>query len=156
VIKNVMRVTRVDRGTFQCDGPRKRIPDGFSVAVTTTLEAIGSCASVWIHWDDTAGGQALRVCQEGFVLVADTPDDQRVIGTLSLGRPIPLHQPVRVKLTVGGGFIGVFMGGDLVGRIPLPPDSPKAGQVVLGIGVEALAVPPPYSVTFADLDIQAV
>jgi hypothetical protein len=156
VIKNVMRVTRIDRGTFQCEGPKKRIPDGFSVAVTTTLETLGSCASVWIHWDDTDGGQALHVCQEGFVLVADTPADQRVIGTLSLGRPIPLHQPVRVKLTVDGGVVGVFMNGDLAGRIPLPPASPKTGQVVLGIGVQALAVPPPYSVTFADVDIQAV
>jgi hypothetical protein len=156
VVKNVLRASRSDRGTFQCEGPKKRIPDGFSVAVTTSLETLGSCASVWIHWDDQAGGQVLRICQEGFALAEDTPADQRLIGTLSLGRPIPLHKAVRVKLVVGSGVVGVFMSGDLVGRIPLPPDSARSGQVVLGISVPSLAVPPPYDVTFADIDLEAV
>jgi hypothetical protein len=156
VVRNVLRATRNDRGTFQCEGPRKRIPDGFSAAVTVSLETLGGCASVWIHWDDTAGGQVLRICQEGFALAEDTPDDQRVIGTLSLGRPLPLHKALRVKLVVDGGLVGVFLSGGLVGRIPLPPDSADSGQVVLGISVQSLAVPPPYTVTFADIDIEAL
>jgi hypothetical protein len=132
------------------------VEDGVDVEVTATLETPGSCAAIWIHWDDAGGGQVLRVCQQGFTLAADTPDDQRSFGTLLLGRPIPLHRAVRVGLVAGGGTAGVLMNGEPVGRIPLPEDGADDGRVVLGVGLPALAGPSPYSVTFADIVVRAL
>jgi hypothetical protein len=156
VVRDVLRATRNGRGTFQCTGPQKVIKDVVGVEVTTTLETLGSCAAIWIHWDDADGGQVLRVCQQGFTLAADAPDDQRSFGTLALARLIPLHRAVRVGLVVGGGTVGVLMNGDQVGRIRLPEDSADDGQVVLGVGLPSLAVPLPYSVTFADIVVRAL
>jgi hypothetical protein len=156
LVRNVLRATRVDQGTFQCSGPQQTIDDSFGVGVTTSLETQGSCAAVWFHWADVAGGQVLRICQAGFALALDRPDDQRVLGTLALDRPIPLGRAVRVRFTVAGGALEVFLSGVRIGRLALPPDSPDTGQVRLGISVSAVAAPPPYAVTFADVDISTL
>jgi hypothetical protein len=38
----------------------------------------------------------------------------------------------------------------------LPEDSADDGQVVLGVGLPSLALPSPYSVTFADIVVRAL
>jgi len=155
-VRGVLRATLTDRGAFQCTGPQKQTTGDISVAVTTSLETQSTCAAVWVHWTDADGGQVLRICQEGFTLAADTPDDQASSGTLSLARPIPLHKAIRVRLAVAGRGVGVFLNGASIGRLQLPPGSATGGQVVLGASVASLVVAPPYSVTFADIDVRAL
>ena len=153
--RGVMRVARVDRGTYQCVGPDESIADDFGVEVSTALQSAGSCAAIWFHWDARRGGQVLRVCQDEMSIASDTPDDRQVLGRIRLKQRIALREPVRVHLVIREGEAQVFRGGAFAGVMQLPEDGPDKGQVLLGMSVEAVDTDPPYAVTFANVDIRS-
>ncbi|AGZ43707.1 serine/threonine protein kinase [Actinoplanes friuliensis] len=153
--RGVMKAGRVDRGTYQCVGPDERIEDDFGVEVTTALQSAGSCAAIWFHWDPKAGGQVLRVCQDEMSIAADKADDRRVYGRIKLGNRIALRKSTRIHLVVREGEAQVFRGGKFAGSVPLPDSGPDEGQVLLGLSVEAVDTDPPYTVTFANVDIRS-
>jgi hypothetical protein len=155
-VRDVLRVTRAFAGEFQCTGPTKDLKDGIAITATAVLQTQATCASIWFHWDDATGGQVLRICQEGFRLVQDEPGNQQTFGTLSLSRPITLHKAVKVRLEVNGGSVAVTMNGQRIGVLPLPDDSPKRGEIRLGITVVAQPVLPPYIADFSDIDVRAL
>jgi serine/threonine protein kinase len=155
--KGVMRAARVDRGTFQCAGPKESIEDDFGVAVSTALLSPGSCAAIWFHWTggDT-GGQVLRLCEREVSIAYDRPADRRVLGRIALTRPVTLKKTTRIHMTIRDRTVDVWRDGGYAGAIRLPADGPTAGQVQLGISVEALDGTPPYTATFADVDIRSL
>jgi hypothetical protein len=59
-------------------------------------------------------------------------------------------------MTVRDRTVDVWRDGGYAGAIRLPADGPTAGQVQLGISVEALDGTPPYTATFADVDIRSL
>ncbi|GAA3345970.1 hypothetical protein GCM10020358_55150 [Amorphoplanes nipponensis] len=152
----VMRVVRVDRGTYQCVGPEEPIADDFGVAVTVALQSAGSCAAIWFHWDARRGGQVLRVCPGEMSVAADRPDDRRVYGRIPLRERIAPRGSTRIHLVVREGEAQVFRGGDFAGSVRLPRDGPEEGAVLLGLSAEAVDARPPYAVTFANVDIRSL
>jgi hypothetical protein len=153
--RGVMRVTRVDAGTYQCVGPDESIADDFGVDVSTQLLSAGSCAAIWFHWDPRRGGQVLRVCQDELSVVADSPDDREVYGRIRLDQPIPLRQATRIHLVVRDGEAQVFRNGDYAGAVRLPKNGPDEGEVLLGMSVEETDAEPPFAVTFAKVKIRS-
>jgi predicted Ser/Thr protein kinase len=153
--RGVMRVARVDRGTYQCVGPDESIEDDAGVEVTLALQSVGSCAAIWFHWDPKLGGQVLRVCQGALTVAADKPNDQKVYGRLPLGQRIGLRRSTRIHLVLRDGQAQVYRAGGFVGAVRLPEDGPDEGQVQLGMSVEAVDTDPPYAVTFADVRIRS-
>ncbi|MDT4992889.1 MAG: eukaryotic-like serine/threonine-protein kinase [Actinoplanes sp.] len=152
----VMRAGRVDRGTYRCVGPTKNVADDFGVQVTTALQSTGSCSAVWFHWVPGIGGHILKICQDSLSVAADKPDDHKVYGTLTLNRPIRLKTATRVHLVLRGQRAEIYRAGAFVGSVPIPDGEPDTGQVVLGISVDALSEPPPFTVTFAALEIRSL
>jgi hypothetical protein len=153
--RGVMRVARVDAGTYQCVGPDESIVDDFGVDVSTALQSADSCAAIWFHWDPRRGGQVLRVCQDEMSVVADTPDDREVYGRIPLKKRIGLRQATRIHLVVRDGQAQVFRNGDFAGAVRLPNGGPDEGQVQLGMSVEASDANPPYAVTFSNVKIRS-
>jgi hypothetical protein len=151
-----MRADRVDRGTYRCVGPTKNVADDFGVQVTTALQSTGSCSAVWFHWVPGIGGHILKICQDSLSVAADKPDDHKVYGTLTLNRPIRLKTATRVHLVLRGQRAEIYRAGAFVGSVPIPDGEPDTGQVVLGISVDALSEPPPFTVTFAALEIRSL
>jgi hypothetical protein len=154
--RGVMQAGRIDRGTYPCVGPDETIEDDFGVEVTTALQTAGSCAAIWFHWTPGAGGHVLKVCQDTMSVGADMPNDHRVFGTLTLAKPIGLKRSTRLHLVVQDGRADLYRSGTFVGSVRLPADRPDAGEVLLGISVETLDDPPPYTVTFANVDIRSL
>jgi hypothetical protein len=154
--RGVMQAGRIDRGTYQCVGPEETIQDDFGVEVTTALQTAGSCAAIWFHWTSTAGGHVLKVCQGTMSVGADMPNDRRVFGTVRLAKPIGLKKATRVHLVVRNGRADLYRSGTFVGSVALPAGQSDTGQVRLGISVETVADPPPYTVTFANVDIRSL
>jgi hypothetical protein len=154
--QGVMRAGRVDRGTYQCVGPTEDVADDFGVRVVTALQSTGSCSAVWFHWKPGAGGHILKICQDSLSVAADKPDDHRVYGTLTLNRPIPLKTATRVHLVLRGKRAEIYCAGTFVGFVPIPDSEPDTGQVRLGISVDTLSEPPPFTVTFAALEIRSL
>jgi hypothetical protein len=156
VIRGTMLAKRVDRGVFQCAGPDEEIEDDFGVAVDTTLASAGSCAGVWFHWNGgELGGHVAYICQDEIRIGADMPDDRRVYGTLELDRPIKVKDRVRAHVVVRGRTVDVYLDGTHAGAVRLPARGFTKGQVQLGIAVETLDDPGPYTVAFADVDIRS-
>jgi hypothetical protein len=153
--RGVMRVARVDRGTYQCVGPDESIADDFGVEVTTALQSAGSCAAIWFHWNPQRGGQVLNVCQNEMTVAADNANDRRVYGRIPLKQRIGLRASTRIHLVVREGEAQVFRGGDFAGSVALPKGGPDEGQVLLGLSVEAVDANPPYAVTFANVDVRS-
>jgi hypothetical protein len=154
--RGVMQAGRIDRGTYQCVGPDETIEDDFGVEVTTALQTAGSCAAIWFHWSPTTGGHVLKVCQDTMSVGADKPNDRRVFGTVRLAQPIGLKKATRVHLVVRNGRADLYRSGTFVGSVALPAGQSDTGQVRLGISVETVADPPPYTVTFANVDIRSL
>jgi len=153
--RGVMRVARVDPGTYQCVGPDESIVDDFGVEVTTVLQSAGSCAAIWFHWDPKRGGQVLRVCQDEMSVVADARNDREVYGRIRLKKRIELGQATRIHLVVRDGEAQVFRAGDFAGAVRLPEGGPDRGQVQLGMSVDATGTDSSYVVTFSDVKIQS-
>jgi serine/threonine protein kinase len=153
--RGVMRVARVDPGTYQCVGPDESIVDDFGVEVSTVLQSADSCAAIWFHWDPKRGGQALRVCQGEMSVVADAPNDRAVYGRIPLEKQIGLGKSTRIHLVVRDGEAQVFRAGEFAGAVQLPEGGPDQGQVQLGMSVEGADTDPPYVVTFSNVKIRS-
>ncbi|MFC3386931.1 serine/threonine-protein kinase [Couchioplanes azureus] len=143
-------------GAFQCLGPTGDVPDDAGIEVTATLLTAGSCAVVWFHWDDEAGGQALDVCEDEIAVAAETSSGRTVLDSARLEDRVPLREPTRVHLVVRAEAVQVFLGGEFAGELELPGDGPDTGQVRLGLSAEEPTAGPPYAVTFADVDIRSL
>ena len=154
--KGVMQAGRIDRGTYQCVGPEESIEDDFGIEVTTALQTAGSCSAIWFHWKPATGGDVLKICAQTMSVGADNPADKRVFGTLRLAKPIALKKSTRVHLVVRDSRAEVYRSGVFVGSVRIPAGRPDKGEMRLGISVETLDDPPPYTVTFANLDIRSL
>jgi predicted Ser/Thr protein kinase len=155
VIDGVMRATRVSRGVYQCAGPEDRLPLDSSVDVLTTLESAGSCSAIWLRWNGT-GGYQVRLCADEVQIAVDKTDDKRVLETLPLAAPIRLDRPTAVRVAVRDGVAEVFLDGQSVGSATLTEADLVEGQVLLGISVSTITQRPPYTVSFADVDIRSL
>jgi len=157
--RGVMQVGRVSLGDYRCvgsDDVDEVIADDFGVEVTTSLRNADSCAAIWFHWTFSRGGHVLRLCSDSLSVAADTVNDQRIFGTVQLAKPIPLQKSTRVHLVVRDSRAEVFRDGKFIGSVDIPPGEPDQGQVLLGISVTGRTGPPPYQVTFANLDIRSL
>jgi hypothetical protein len=155
----VLRAERDDRielGSFRCTGPPTVIDGDFGVDVTTTLLHTGSCAAIWFHWNRDAG-QVLRVCQGGITVAESASTDRdEAIGAFAGARPIALRAKTRIHLAVRDHIATLWQDNRLAGTVTLPAGDPATGQALIGIVVEDGDAPPPYAVTFSDLDIRSL
>ncbi|ROP34178.1 serine/threonine-protein kinase [Couchioplanes caeruleus] len=156
VTRGGLRAELAGSGAFQCLGPTDDVPDDAGIEVSTTLLTAGSCAVIWFHWDDEAGGQALDVCQDEIAVATDTPSGRSVLGRVRLEDRVPLREPTRIHLVVREGAAQVFLAGEFVGKLALPGGGPDTGQVRLGLSAEEEGAGPPYAVSFADVDIRSL
>jgi predicted Ser/Thr protein kinase len=146
-------VTRDQQGSYRCPGPVDPHTD-FTVAVDVRLRTQGTCAAIWFRFDGP-GGYLLRICQEGYYLATHGAGDGRtvrVLRTMAFASALPLGDTIRVGVTVEGTTISVERDGDPVGTVR---DATFAqGRVVLGIFSQAPDHTPPFTVTFANIEIR--
>jgi len=143
--------TLATEATYRCPGRTDTWTD-FSAFVTVTLVNPGSCAGIWFRYTNTAGGYALRVCEDGYHLVTHTPSAQ--VGSLrSFPQQTALNTPVKVGIMAEGSTFRFFRDGTFVDELT---DSTYArGRVVLGVFQVAKGVKPPFAVEFRDIEIYA-
>jgi serine/threonine protein kinase len=157
-IRGVLRAARTDRvedGVHQCPGPNRDFQDDVGVTVTTTLESASTCAAIWFHWTDQ-GGDMLRVCPAAISVATDAGGRRTVLGSLKPPRQLALKVPIHLHLVVRAGSALVWVDGGYAGAVPLPGARPAAGRILLGVSEQGGDDPPPYSVTFADLEIRSI
>jgi hypothetical protein len=147
-------VTKRSTGSYRCPGPQEPLTD-FTAAVDVTLKTPGSCASVWFRFD--SAGYALRVCADGYQLITHgvgTPTALTALHTFAFtGDPIPLNTPVRVGIIAHGTELSFDRAGKPVGT--WRDASFLQGRVVLGIFPVDPAAQPPFTVSFANVEIRA-
>jgi eukaryotic-like serine/threonine-protein kinase len=153
-ITDRLRATRTSRGVLLCTGPEMHLRGDHSIDVDTALESSGSCAAIWFFWTGEHGGYVLRICGDAITLAADRSSDRRVLGSLPLTDHIALHRPLHVRIVARTERAEVFRDGTHVGDFPLPAADPKDGGDALGLSVESVTDPPPYAVTYANVDIR--
>jgi serine/threonine protein kinase len=158
VVRGKLRVALTDRvedGVHRCSGPTRDVQGDFGVTVTTTLESPAACAAIWFHWADQ-NGQVLRVCRTGIALDADAPDDHGPLGTFRAGTPVEVNEPMVLHLVVRNGAVQLWRDGVYAGSVPLPETLPHTGRILIGVSEKSGDAPPPYTVTFADLEIRTL
>jgi hypothetical protein len=150
------RAERVEGGEHQCPGPAEDIADDFGVAVTATLQTGSSCATIWFHWTVGQSGDVLQICPDEISMFAEAPNSHLNLGTYELDDPVDLRKPIRIHLVVRDRQAQLWFGGHYGGTQPLPDGGPQSGRVVLGISVRDGDDPPPYAVTFSQVDIRSL
>jgi hypothetical protein len=158
-VRGVLRAERAERvegGQHQCSGPAEDIADNFGVAVTATLQSPSSCAAIWFHWTAGQSGDVLRICPDRTTVSAETADGPQELGTYEPEHPVVLGRPVRIHLVVRDQQAQLWLGGRYAGAHRLPDDGPRSGRVLLGISVRDGDEPPPYAVTFSQVDIRSL
>ncbi len=153
-VTDTLRATRGSRGVLLCIGPEMHISGEHSVAVDTTLESPGSCAAIWFFWTGGRGGYVLRTCAAAVTLAEDRDGDRRVLGGLTPTRPIALHRPLHIEILALDTQADVFLDHKHLGAFPLPPADPKEGGDILGLSVESITDRPPFTVSYANVDIR--
>jgi hypothetical protein len=123
--------------------------------VTTKIESATACAAIWFHWADQ-NGQMLRVCESGISLEVDSPNDHGILGKYRAEPPIELNKPTVLHLVARNGAVQLWRDGGYAGSVPLPETLPGACRILIGVSEKSGDAPPPYSVTFADLEIRAL
>jgi eukaryotic-like serine/threonine-protein kinase len=146
---------RIENGLHRCSGPTRDVRGDFGVTVTTKIESATACAAIWFHWADQ-NGQMLRVCESGISLEVDSPDDHGVLGKYRAEPPIELNKPTVLHLVARNGAVQLWRDGGYAGSVPLPVTLPSTGRILIGVSEKSGDAPPPYSVTFADLEIRAL
>jgi hypothetical protein len=144
-------VTRVKPGVFKCPGLEDYFTD-FAAYVDVTLGEPGNCAAIWFRFTGSEG-YALRVCEDGFAFVTHHPNSKggvRPRQTIDL--TIPRSTPVRVGIVAEGNTFRFFRDGEQVGR-PSVMSLFREGRLALGILQRSGADPPPFRVSFANLEI---
>lgn len=144
-------VATTEAASFRCPGPRDSIAD-LAVFVDVTLAEPGSCATIWFRFRVLDGGYALRVCEGAFYLVTHgTPEPHTVQDLRRFRFDEPLDGRTRVGIAADGDAFRFYRDGREVGT--WSDDTFTRGQVWLGILQMEPEVPPPYQVTFADVEI---
>jgi len=137
------------KATYRCPGRTDTWTD-FSVFVTVTLINPGSCAGIWFRYTNTAGGYALRVCEDGYHLVTHTPSAQ--VGSLrSFTQQTALNTPVKVGIMAEGTTFRFFRDGSFVDE--LTNSTYARGRVVLGVFQVENQATPPFQVEFRNIEI---
>jgi eukaryotic-like serine/threonine-protein kinase len=150
------RAERVEGGEHQCPGPAEDIADDFGVAVTATLRSASSCAAIWFHRTVGRSGEVLRVCPDSVTVTAGPANSPQPLGTYTPEQPVALNKPVRIHLVVRSRQAQLWLGGRYAGARDLPDGDPQSGRVLLGISVRDGDDPPPYAVTFSQVDIRSL
>jgi hypothetical protein len=147
-------VTRQSTGSYRCPGVQQVLTD-FSVTVDVTLRTPGSCAGIWFRFENSAG-YALRVCETGYALATHGDGGQATVTplrTFSFASPLTPGGTTRVGVAAKGTNLMFFRDDRLVGD--WTEDRFQRGRVVLGIfELGQAAGPPPYSVSFANIEIR--
>jgi hypothetical protein len=157
-IRGTLRAERTDRiedGVHQCPGPTREFQSDLGVTVTATLASASTCAAIWFDWTDR-GGNLLRVCPAGISVATDQAGNRTPLGSLKAPRQLALKTPVQIHLVVRGGSALLWQDGRYAGAVRLPAGGPAAGRVLLGVSEQGGDDPPPYVVTFRDLEIRAL
>ena len=146
---------RVEDGLHRCSGPTRDVQGDFGLTVTATLESAAACAAIWFHWADQ-NGQVLRVCPAAISLDVDSPEDHGVLGTYRAGPPVEVHKPTVLHVVARNGAVQLWRDGVYAGSVPLPDTLPNTGRILIGVSEKSGDAPPPYAVTFADLEIRTL
>ncbi|MFY1687244.1 serine/threonine protein kinase [Plantactinospora sp. WMMB782] len=128
-------VTKRGVGPYRCPGPQDTWPD-VQVEVEVTLVEPDSCAAVWFRFTDRTGGHALRICRDGYHLVAHGVDSTSAMTPAGSFRFDPAQRltagtPVRVGIVAHGEELRFYRDGQRVGEAR--DVQPVDGRVVLGI-----------------------
>jgi hypothetical protein len=150
----VMTVTRFERGSYQCAGPRDRIGGDFGVAITAAIRSADTCAAIWFHFSDNDGGHLVRLCRDAVRIGTDGPGARRTLATLKLREPLELRQGARLHFAVLAGVVDVWLNSDHLGSVRLPAGGPDTGEVRIGLSADGAAAAPPYAVNFVDIDVR--
>jgi len=147
-------VTKQSVGSYRCPGPQDALTD-FTASVDVKLLGKGSCASVWFRFD--SAGYALRVCADGYYLVTHGVGGPTAITPLHTfpfaGNPIALDTATRVGVSAHGTDLTFHRDGRPVGT--WRDATFLQGRVVLGIFQDRPLEQPPFSVSFANVEIRA-
>ena len=98
----------------------------------------------------------LRVCPDSVTVTAEPADNPQPLGTYAPEQPVALNKPVRIHLVVRSRQAQLWLGGRYAGARDLPDGGPQSGRVLLGISVLDGDDPPPYAVTFSQVDIRSL
>ncbi|MBE1492838.1 serine/threonine protein kinase [Plantactinospora soyae] len=125
-------VTKRSAGPYRCPGPQDIWPD-VRVEVEVTLTEPDTCAAIWFRFTDRAGGHALRICPDGYYLVAHGVDATTPAGSFRFepGRGLTARTPVRVGIVAHGEQLSFYRDGQRIGQAR--DAQPVAGRVVLGV-----------------------
>jgi hypothetical protein len=143
-------VTREEPGVYKCPGPLDVYTD-FAANIDVTLHQPGNCAAIWFRFDG-AKGYALRVCEEGYTFVTHEPNPAGVKPRRTIPLALAVDAPTRVGIVAVGNTFRFFRDGQEVGT-PATMDAYPDGRVALGILQRSQADPPPFRVSFANLEI---
>jgi serine/threonine protein kinase len=146
-------VTKQTPGAFRCPGPDRVMRD-FWLSVDVTLRSPDTCASIWFRLSD--GGYALWVCQDRYELKTHgkpTPSTVTSLKTFDFERRVPLDTPVRVGIAAENNQLGFYRDGQLIGTVV--DDTFVSGRPALGIFQKNNGAVPPYTVAFANVEIEA-
>lgn len=151
-------VTKRSEGPYRCLGPQQSFAD-FQVEVDVALRRPGSCAGIWFRFTDLTGGHALRVCPDGYHLVAhgvDSPNAVTPAGTFPYpAGQLALGRTIQVGIVARGGQLRFLREGVEIGAAR--DGAPVPGRVVLGIFRDPARdepAEPPYEVAFRDVEIR--
>jgi hypothetical protein len=146
-------VTRQSVGSYRCPGVQDEVTD-FSMSVDVRLLTAGSCAGIWFRFVTT--GYVLRVCANGHTLATHGVDGPAAIMPVSTFPPtaaLPLDTVTRIGITAKGKSLAFTRDGRDAGA--WHEARFLRGRVVLGILQEGQTTqPPPYSVSFANVEIR--
>jgi hypothetical protein len=155
-VLRAQRDERVEGGEHQCPAPAQDIADDFGVAVTAALQSASSCAAIWFHWTVGQSGDVLRVCPDLVSLTDQGPDHHTPLGTFDPKQPIELRRPIQIHLVVRDRQAQLWLSGRYAGALALPDGGPRSGRLLLGISVQDGDDPPPYAVTFSQIDVRSL
>jgi eukaryotic-like serine/threonine-protein kinase len=145
-------VTKQNVGPFRCPGPPDQVGD-FGVFVDVRLLSRDSCAGIWFRF--TMAGYALRICHDGYFVVTHGATGPTAVATLH-AYPFNLtgDGPVRVGIVAEGPVLRFFRDGHEVGTWRDPTFA--QGRIALGVFQDRASDRPPFSVSFANVEVWSV
>jgi hypothetical protein len=134
---------------YKCPGPLDVYTD-FAAYVDVTLHGLGNCAAIWFRFSGSEG-YALRVCEQGYAFVTHQPNPEGVKIRRTVPLALPLGTPIRVGIVAEGSRFRFYRDGQEVGSADRTEFA--EGRLALGILQRSRADPPPFRVSFANLEV---
>jgi hypothetical protein len=144
-------VTVQTPGVYKCPGPLDVYAD-FAAYVDVTLHEPGNCAAIWFRFSGSKG-YALRVCEQGYAFVTHEPSPEGVKIRRTVSLALPLGTPIRVGIVAEGSRFRFYRDGQEVGSATRTRTEFPEGRLALGILQRSQADPPPFRVSFANLEV---